>query len=338
MSVHASERVVLQDMEMYASSLLGRHGVSPLYASRHAPLKVIFGRDQPFDWDWEIVAGRVTSNEVHDLPDVSPEIWKIVSGNLKISFACIESHIDRPWNFSVLSARPDLGQAFIDKTVACGWDWDLLERRNFDVPAARASVSTACQKHVPLTDDLSSVTANMDLNWDFVALSMHPKLTADILCATSTKPWDWGNLHGVCGLRAHHVRETIDKPWDFGRLSRLHGIVDVAVEHPEKAWNFSMLTMYASLSQMYHNPAFPWHRNYTFYRPPSFEHNRRLSDAAVTIQCAVRRWLARRLRASMTIQRSFFRAKYDPSHRVCRKRLLQEFEDLQPAPKRRTRM
>jgi hypothetical protein len=86
-------------------------------------------------------------------------------------------YIDRPWIFFSCCQRVPIWRAHQQASwLATGID---LVERQLDVPLPARRVNYVPEAPLPTTR--SRVTANMDLNWDFVVLSVHLNLTADVV-------------------------------------------------------------------------------------------------------------------------------------------------------------
>ena len=110
----------------------------------------------------------------------------------------------------------------------------------------------------------------------------------------SFKNVDWFALSQNPNITFEFVKENMDKPWDWSALSRNPNItVDIVKDNPDKPWN---------LSDLNENP------------------NILLSiDDLVTI--------VKRDHFASVIQRVWRKAISDPSHLVCKRRLLREYSE-----------
>lgn len=115
------------------------------------------------------------------------------------------------------------------------------------------------------------------------------------------------------------VRRNMHLPLDFQELSCCPVLHDLAIEFPNHGWNWTRVSIYATIDRFIEHPRL---------FDPRFMLSSNLSDgylrrltAAITLQTAVRGYLARREMSSRRIQRAWMQAAYNPDMRLCRARM-----------------
>ena len=114
-------------------------------------------------------------NTLQHLINLYPaEMWPYVlelSANPNITPDFIEQHIDKPWNWNMMSINPSITLRFIEQHLDKDWDWNLfVENPN-------------------ITQEF--VGRHIDENWDWLKLTKKSYITVEFIIRHRNKPWDW---------------------------------------------------------------------------------------------------------------------------------------------------
>jgi hypothetical protein len=134
---------------------------------------------------WSLLNPNITLDIIYDNPD-RPWNFTALSTALSttqiITYDFIKAHIDKNWNFAMLS------------NMHCV-TWDIVQEHP-DKPWSYAALS----RNPNITLDI--VRTNPDKPWNYISLSRNPNITWDIVIANPDIPWDMENLS--CNQMAEH--------------------------------------------------------------------------------------------------------------------------------------
>ena len=161
--------------------------------SEHAPWSFVLDHmDLPWDWHqvtYTAVQSDHASNRDFIVVFHHPECpwdWDVLTHALlrdfylldtvkEHAFRILKEHIDKPWNFQILSSNVEaLTWAFVEAHADKAWNWKRLSEEH-DV------LWPFVERHLDKEWDWFRLSRSETLTWAFV--EKHPEL-----------PWDWGNL------------------------------------------------------------------------------------------------------------------------------------------------
>ena len=312
MRYRASDKVIDETKEQDFAIISDRYGVDLNYYSYTVPLRLpIMKQYIHHNWDWKLLAKRLTVNHVRSYHEAGAPIpWEVVSGSDLIDFPQdVESNIDLPWNFHILSVRKGLECDFILRHMEKGWpasvkEWAVSKDRD----------DTSSLPYDWLTDDI-----------DFFEAMSIANLNGNVIERNIDMPWNYAQLYdneNIDVLRL--IIQYPDKPWDYQALSwRNGGIVQYAVAHPELPFDRTRLTSHTPLHIIVANPQYDWNPNYVSYKFMNLwpcDYDLRI-HATVVIQSMYRRHIAIRRVAVLKIENAYFYSIYNPSYALCKRRL-----------------
>ena len=132
-------------------------------------------------------------------------------------------------------------------------------------------------------------------------------------------PWNWEGLTKNPSVTCEDIMAHPEKPWDWFMLSCKPSLpIDIVLAHPGKPWNWNYLSSNQSITfdDVVTNPDMPWSWKALSANP------RMLVTKAEEARIAKTRLLVTR------IQRRWRACVSDPSHPVCRRRLMRELKDM----------
>lgn len=240
----------------------------------------------------------------------APETAKAWSTRSWVPMWAVREYPQAGWDFDKLSCNLAMSLAFIEDTALClPWNWKSLSMRS-DV------TGTTPEKYPGIP-------------WGHTLLRLHPQCaqwlsTAPTGVCTDASPEEIVRfVHRRAELgRADPdlVRRNMHLPFNFRKLSSCAELHDLAIEFPGIGWDWTIVSIHASLDRFIDRPDLFDPRRLCFPGRLS-THARRRIQAAVVVQCAWRKHRSQQVAACMRIQRAWTRARCDPNFAVCRKRI-----------------
>lgn len=260
-------------------------------------------------WDWDALSSNV---------------WAIGLGFIQ------ETRHMLAWNWPRVSARPDVVAETIATYDRIPWHRATLRARGLHVPSGLCPDGNGANADAD-ADVTSSDDPATDVDEDAeVGMAMGTGGRADgeeddlqlvdsalvSLIHTAARS---GNVD------ADLVRRNVHLPLDFGELSSCSELHDLAIDRPDLGWDWVRASIYATVDRFIDRPDL-FDAQYMVVTTLGFDASgcRRLSRrmcATIAIQCACRRWKARRELSARKIQRAWKTATLDPDSAMCRQRL-----------------
>ncbi len=237
------------------------------------------------NWDWDLVSsssGVVASRLLYYHEWFRKWNWKILSGNLAISFSYIARHPELPWDYKEVSGRSDLEFDYVLKHLVFEWDWEaisanraittenIVNHPDLDWRYEQLSSHPAITLEFVLTHKsiphknkwnrlelsrnpaitLKDVEENIDRKWNCLGLSRNPGVRLAFILANpdlSTDPnekWFWPEISKNPGVTLEEIEQTINDPrWDFSSMSYHPGLTIVFVmKYPKKRWIWEVVS------------------------------------------------------------------------------------------------
>jgi hypothetical protein len=228
-----------------------------------------------------------------------------IAGSKTLTF---EQHISHPILVNYLPAfchqNPNFSFENVLNHLDLNWNWDII------------SVNSRV-----VNDDV--VRSNLSLPWSFKGLSRNKNITMALVEELIDKPWDWKYIGCKEGLTWDFIKKhpMEDGWWHYGylrnpSLTSLDDILNIPEDQTEN-WTSASANPIITWDVVQEHPTKPWHieslwTNKSIYKPT----NKETSD------------FYRRVFAVRRIWRAWFRAITHPDHLLCKKRLLQEYQEL----------
>lgn len=218
--------------------------------------------DSPIVWDTLSANSKMTLKFIEDHPDKDWN-WTSLSDNPILTEEFIDRYPDKDWNWGYsegwdnfgISNRKDISHAFLLRHLDKEWDFVVLssnsviatpdfieEHMEFDWCWYTLSSNTS------MTIEFVLRHSNMGWNWDVVGLSANPNIARpEIIEQNLDLPWNWGaeGLSEPKGpvITLDFITRFIDKDWDWSLLS-LSSIItqDFVEKNINKPWNWSRLS------------------------------------------------------------------------------------------------
>jgi hypothetical protein len=301
-------------------------------------------------------------NVIDNIPLSSGHCWKNLGWNPGVTWEIIQEHQDKPWCLESFSKNPNVDMEFIKTHPEIQWCWayvsinpsitweDIVE--NIDLPW---DWSYLC-KNPNIT--LEIIKENMEYPWNWYFLSYSKNVTLQTMIDNPQLPLDWrafayhnpltsfrelkGNELVPCFIRdmikdyntdVPDIREIVLKSsrctlqdviglegtWNWFDVSKNSNIsFDMIVENPQLPWDpyGTCLNPNISMQIIEERQERPWIWCMLCDNPSLFK----LSPTKEMIK-GVKRW-----HAACVIKRYWFKCMTDPSFKVCKKRLLNDFQ------------
>ena len=267
--------------------------------------------------------------------------WDDLSLHPQLTTKVLAEFSDKPWNFYKLSTHENFEFAWVEVLPEKSpWDWATVSGR---------------------VESMDIVLKNPTKPWDWSALTLNDNINEDDMIKNPDLPWvfgvlgyyrldypqvkilrffrnkfnnaDWRDFTGDTPW--HIIKTNLDIPWDPLYINFTHGditsdddisvieyfiesgfhvnwvklslVADISVikDHPELPWDWSYVSMNPTLKADDVDPDHGWDYNFT------------------PIKDDTHKWVAAR-----RIQREWRRCVSDPSHPICARRLMREFNSL----------
>jgi hypothetical protein len=228
----------------------------------------------PWDWEgllfndvicrssfsyWGIINQLCDILQTHRAKPGSPLVyddkWTSRDGvlyNITVSLDHIAAHPDFPWNWDYISRHPNINLQTILDHRELPWNWRAVSLKVYDI---------------------SIVTSNPDINFDWEILAGVVKVTPAIVNQHYHR-WNWSRLSKNPDITIDIVLEHLTERWEWRYLSKHPNMTfDIIQANPGLRWIMSIVSSrsFVTIDLINANPAFPWniyaiseHPNITF--------------------------------------------------------------------------
>jgi len=240
----------------------------------------------------------------------TPEVAKAWSVRSWVPAWAVREYPHAGWDFDKLSCNPAMSLAFIEETaLLLPWNWKTLSMR-----ADVTGTTPAKYPGIPWGRTLLGLQARRAR----IDLNAHTGIRSD---ASPEEIVNFVHMRADIGRADPDlVRRNLHLPFNFRKLSSCAELHDLAIEFPAIGWDWTIVSIHASLDRFMDRPDLFDPRRMCFPGRLSAGAHRRI-QAAVVVQCAWRKHRSRQVAACMRIQRAWTRARCDPNFAVCRKRI-----------------
>ena len=283
----------------------------------------------------------------------------MMSKHPSVTWEIIRDNPAYPWNFREATHNPNITFDIVLANPAYDWDWTHVQRHaNITHPAfVVMSTDTTYMRDLMRNKYLTPIeieyetdvqdtlcvrflTPSGDKVWSFKnvpndsdtwdVLAMHPKLTEELVERTFDMdvPWNMSTLSYVILTRFSLgiVERHLDKEWDLSLIAyKVKDDVSFIERHPDLNYNWYNLSYEMPMWFIMKHPDYRWHWSMVCSREDFLDFTEEEGVFA-------RRWMV-----AYKIQKWWLESYYDPTRRVCKKRLRREFEDMDDQCNKRLR-
>lgn len=217
--------------------------------------------------------------------------WNALSYNPNLTWQHVAEHMDRPWNWSVLSRfeevsfeflldREDTNWTIVSEYTtrfaletsdgrSIPWEWSYLTinpnlKWQWIEKAVASGVSpqefsNMLSKSPCVT--LEIVLANPEFSWNWHRLSANPNFTVDMALAHPDLPWSWPALSQNASTTLDKIERYPKMPWDHIYLSLNPNLTpEFMQKHSEFEWAYSWMSYSGCLTDKFIKkfPKAPW--------------------------------------------------------------------------------
>ena len=280
-----------------------------------------YGNWKKSDWCWESISKKhVTMDIVKSRPDL-PWDYEALSDNISINIDDVLENIEQPWDWWALSINTNM-------------TWDIIQAHK-TLPWREQSLSA----NPSITWDIIKDNHNVDWNHDNFIRNPHftleivnnnPSIFREFLYMNrvynieDTPNYD---RHGWSEISSNVtwdiVKDNPNKPWNYYYLSQ-NVTWDVVLNNLDKPWYYPQLSYNANItwdivegSQGSQDRHIAWNWHSLSANPSVFrlttDDIKMLSKLVPNVRCIQARW------------RDAF---YNPRYKICRQRIMKEFNEL----------
>ncbi len=140
------------------------------------------------------------------------------------------------------------------------------------------------------------------INWDYTVLD--EEVSLETIEKFIDKPWNWAILSLNKNLTLSFVEKHLDKPWNFENLSYNSSIsLDIIEKYPEEDLDFEALSEHPCVTlQIFQKYRDEW--SFRGISSNQFNFHKVNLERIKNCQYAARRWLGKRNRKAIIIQRA----------------------------------
>lgn len=234
------------------------------------------------------------------------------------------------WEWSQLSMNPIISWDVIRETInVFPWDWEFVSA-NPSIP-------------------LDTIDSNPEYPWSWEGLSYHPHLTFDYICRYVNEDWDWTNITMHKNIHIEHILMSPYLPWDWkvlhynpniiGRLSQptqhtqpIFPVSDsIWMTEPELEKIVQDVHPF-NCSKVTCNPNMTYHffKKHLYHKFKNWSSNwsqlSRNQGLLFSTSDAIK--LCTEYFAAQKIQKAWKKCITDPDFKLCRQRLVNEFNEM----------
>lgn len=318
--------------------------------------------DKPLNWE------SISCNDVITIDDIESNLdlpwkWNMISINKNINIDFIKRHLDKPWNISLLSCNNSLSFEDIYNNIDLfDWNWrDITDNHNIRLTIEQINILKdkklnwySISKKII---NLDIVLNNIDLPWDWSGLSMNENISLNEILYHSELPWDWDYIIGshphvsINFIKEHYNKAknlfyyyiitnknlTFEDICDLANNTNIfkkcsYSIWKYVIENPnvkfinvvenlDKDWDWRMISLSNNITYLdiINNLDLPWYW-------PFISQNNSIFNIKYTDPDYLE--YTKKLLSINKIKRRWFECITNPNYKLCKKRLLSEFNKL----------
>lgn len=180
-------------------------------------------------WNWERLSFHCKWETIQILPD-KPWNWWVISANPNITWDIVQLYPEKDWDYYSLSKNPNITWEIVQANPTCAWHFGSLLKRlegEFCGMVYHDPETECACEHV--TWEIIQKSPSLERNWN--GISLNPNITWEIIGKNLHLPWNWAILSHRTDLTWKIVKENIDKPWDWLNLSINNFLSDSVTFH-----------------------------------------------------------------------------------------------------------
>lgn len=293
--------------------------------------------------------------------------WEVgLSQHPDLTIETIEEYSSAPWEWDVLDTHPNFTIEWIDRFPLKPWDWFHLHmNRNFSFDwVVKYPLQNWNWTALSRKANVATVVKHPDFPWRWNVLTMWSEILPKEMVDNSNLPWTvdllrFESIDSDDELEfLYHYKETFSpENWDDFTRCATWDIIKKSMDlywvienvqfgdetftdedmrflhlHIDREWNWTLLSLIVPFDLIRNNRDLPWN-----YHIVSLNRTVTYDDVCETpelpwdsvqtpcepIDKTIRKWCA-----AKKIQKKWKRCISDPTHPVCRRRLLNEFEQF----------
>lgn len=209
-------------------------------------------------WDWEFLSERtdLTMDILRNNINLNWDFERL-SYNRNLTFDVVLKNLELPWDWETLSWHPNLTPDIYLDNLALRWDWKRIsQNRNttFDIVFANPELpwnwSYLCRNRNMTFGILQTLLRNEDiqgrLRWDL--LTMNENMTPEIIFNNVDLPWDWSALSSNKNFTTEVLNDISRRyKWLPDRLFRTlsewsNATLEEVLRNLDIKWNICLLT------------------------------------------------------------------------------------------------
>jgi len=219
---------------------------NPNITYKHA---IIERPDLPWNWDILCYHIYIPKNILKEYSYI-PWNWNSLSINPHITFDYVLENIHEDWDWNALTQHHSISWDQVVNNITLPWDWDnILLNPNFSdnilsIPNYKYDLYDYYHRYcfcrvIPI----EYVLSNIELPWNWGALSYNKFLTIEHILSNTDKAWDWD------GLSSNNNNITIDDviknnhlPWSWEYITYKKNLtIDHVLKHElqDKLYNWN---------------------------------------------------------------------------------------------------
>jgi len=320
------------------------------------------------NWRWRslTVNPNITPHDIFTNPDL-PWEYSVMSFNPNVTAQDVIDHPEIPWNWRFLAMMLPVSVEFIVQRPEFQRDRFLMtcylsQNKHITIDDALKYTHlpwdwVALSSHSTIT--IQHVKDNPTLSWSFYSLGNNPAISANDILSTPQFPWEkYAHLLAKQDVTIEMIQEFYDatkngpEPPAY-QQPNWHTIsslpictIDVIVQNPHIPWKFAALSKNPAirLEDMLRFPDLPWDWEYNVSLNPNVTFDFVMEHPEIpwnwdllshtfnrTLLFGSREDILHALQLNICarkIQRGWFRSMTNPEYRLCRARLLRDFDDL----------
>ena len=191
---------------------------------------------KPWSWNdlsWNPFITLDFINQISSNKNIKPNWnWTGISQSSKITFDDVLQNMDKPWDFKLLNANPNLTLEGILKIMSNFTK--TQQKKIFDWNFISANQNL----------DFNDVLQNLDLPWVKSELARNMNLKIEHLRKFEKDYFKnyWFEISKNSGISMDDIDNNMDLPWNFEGISEhYHLTLDFVKKYIDKPWNFSKL-------------------------------------------------------------------------------------------------
>ena len=290
----------------------------------HSPnVTLQFIKENSFlDWNWEVCSYTCRSLKTmlsskhlpwiryyfsHSLDITLDDVvfhsdiqWDWAMLSRRLPFDVIQEHPDLPWNTRIMSRNPTLDVEYVCAHPDLEWNYTTM---------------CSCNSNPEMVIKTQHIwnAGNKEMFWMY-HVSSNPHVTIDLIKKMPNVEWNWNILSIYIDLK--DIIANPQLPWDTGSFSWNRGLtLDYVISNKNINWVWSAVSGHAQFDY----GEFSQHRKFKWNELSKNKWFLHVSDQELE-------QAAKRVFSANKIKRQFKEAISNPEYKLCKRRLMHEFE------------